>query len=116
MAALRMQPGIDYDPSLFGASLVIAVGASAAALWIAFRLRHNIPPVLLARAGAAVVMGLALVGMHYPGLAAARFIGGRFCGALDGCRGKGLANIGLIPTMAVLVLALLTSLLVRSEA
>lgn len=43
MAALRMQPGIDYDPTLFAASLVIAVGASAAALWIAFRLRQNTP-------------------------------------------------------------------------
>lgn len=56
MAALRMQPGIDYDPTLFGASLVIAVAASAAALWIAFRLRHNSPHVRLARAGAAVIM------------------------------------------------------------
>ena len=34
MAALRMLPGIDYDPTLFGASLLIAVGASAAALWL----------------------------------------------------------------------------------
>lgn len=45
MAALRMQPGIDYDPTLFGASLAIAVGASAAALWIAFRLRQHTPYV-----------------------------------------------------------------------
>lgn len=43
MAALRMLPGIDYDPTLFGASLLIAVGASAAALWIAFRLRAHTP-------------------------------------------------------------------------
>ena len=33
----RMQPGIDYDPTLFALSLLIAVGASAAALSIAFR-------------------------------------------------------------------------------
>ena len=43
MAALQMVPGIDYDPTLFGASLAIAVGASAAALWIAFRLRRHTP-------------------------------------------------------------------------
>ncbi len=78
MAALRMQPGIDYDPTLFGASLVIAVGASAAALWIAFRLRQNTPHVRLARAGAAVVMGIAIVGMHYTGMAGARFSDGSF--------------------------------------
>lgn len=117
MAALRMQPGIDYDPSLFGASLVIAVGASAAALWIAFRLRQNIPHVRLARAGAAVVMGLAIVGMHYTGMAAARFSDGSFCGALDGLSGKGLDNLVLITTLAVLAIALLTSILdARLEA
>lgn len=74
MAALRMQPGIDYDPALFGLSLVIAVAASAAALMIAFRLRQQTPYVRLARAGAAVVMGLAIVGMHFTGMAAASFL------------------------------------------
>lgn len=117
MAALRMQPGIDYDPTLFGASLVIAVGASAAALWIAFRLRQNSPHVRLARAGAAVVMGVAIVGMHYTGMAGARFSEGSFCGALDGLSGKGLDNLVLITTLAVLAIALLTSILdARLEA
>ncbi len=117
MAALRMQPGIDYDPMLFGASLVIAVGASAAALWIAFRLRQNTPHVRLARAGAAVVMGIAIVGMHYTGMAGARFSDGSFCGSLDGLSGKGLDNLVLITTLAVLAIALLTSILdARLEA
>ncbi|WP_210639262.1 MULTISPECIES: EAL domain-containing protein [unclassified Pseudomonas] len=117
MAALQMQPGIDYDPTLFGASLVIAVGASAAALWIAFRLRHNSPHVRMARAGAAVVMGIAIVGMHYTGMAGARFNEGSFCGSLDGLSGKGLDNLVLITTLAVLAIALLTSILdARLEA
>lgn len=117
MAALRMQPGIDYDPTLFGASLVIAVGASAAALWIAFRLRHNSPHVRLARAGAAVIMGIAIVGMHYTGMAGAQFREGSFCGSLDGLSGKGLDNVVLITTLAVLAIALLTSILdARLEA
>ena len=91
MAAMRMTPGIDYDPTLFTASLLIAVGASAAALWIAFNLRRNTPYVRLARGGAAMVMGVAIVGMHYTGMAAARFADGSFCGAaLDGLSGKGL--------------------------
>ncbi|WP_146072659.1 bifunctional diguanylate cyclase/phosphodiesterase [Pseudomonas sp. NFACC36] len=117
MAALQMQPGIDYDPTLFGASLVIAVGASAAALWIAFRLRQNTPHVRLARAGAAVIMGIAIVGMHYTGMAGARFSEGSFCGALGGLSGKGLDNLVLITTLAVLSIALLTSILdARLEA
>ena len=118
MAAMRMQPGIDYDPSLFGASLLIAFGASLAALWIAFRLRQNTPYVRLARTGAAIVMGFAIVGMHYTGMAAARFADGSFCGALgNGLSGKGLDNLVLITTLAVLIIALLTSVLdARLEA
>ena len=111
MAALRMQPGIDYDPTLFGLSLLIAVGASAAALSIAFHLRKQTPYVRLARAGAAVIMGMAIVGMHYTGMAAASFPAGSFCGAaIDGLSGKGLDNLVLVSSLAVLVIALLTSI------
>ena len=111
MAALRMQPGIDYDPTLFGLSLLIAVGASAAALSIAFHLRRQTPYVRLARGGAAVIMGLAIVGMHYTGMAAANFPVGSFCGAaVDGLSGNGLDNLVLVSSLAVLVIALLTSI------
>ncbi|PTR28161.1 bifunctional diguanylate cyclase/phosphodiesterase [Pseudomonas sp. GV085] len=118
MAAMRMQPGIDYDPTLFGASLLIAVGASGAALWIAFRLRQHTPYVRLIRGGAAVIMGIAIVGMHYTGMAAARFADGSFCGAaVNGLSGKGLDNLVLVTTLAVLSIALLTSILdARLEA
>jgi len=111
MAALRMQPGIDYDPTLFGLSLVIAVGASAAALSIAFRLRKQMPYVRLVRAGASIIMGLAIVGMHYTGMAAASFPLGSFCAAaVDGLSGKGLDNLVLVSSLAVLIIALLTSI------
>ncbi|WP_458238313.1 bifunctional diguanylate cyclase/phosphodiesterase, partial [Pseudomonas sp. P5_A2_2] len=118
MAAMRMQPGIDYDPTLFGASLLIAVGASGAALWIAFRLRQHTPYVRLIRGGAAVIMGIAIVGMHYTGMAAARFADGSFCGAaVNGLSGNGLDNLVLVTTLAVLSIALLTSILdARLEA
>ena len=111
MAALRMQPGIDYDPTLFGLSLVIAVGASAAALSIAFRLRKQTPYVRLARGGASIIMGLAIVGMHYTGMAAASFPVGSYCGAIaTGLSGRGLDNLVLVSSLAVLVIALLTSI------
>ncbi|WP_339526092.1 putative bifunctional diguanylate cyclase/phosphodiesterase [Pseudomonas sp. EL_65y_Pfl2_R96] len=118
MAAMLMQPGIDYDPALFSASLLIAVGASGAALWIAFRLRRHAPYVRLIRGGAAIIMGIAIVGMHYTGMAAARFADGSFCGAaIRGLNGKGLDSLVLITTLAVLSIALLTSILdARLEA
>ncbi|MGJ7546919.1 putative bifunctional diguanylate cyclase/phosphodiesterase [Pseudomonas alloputida] len=118
MAALRMLPGIDYDPTLFGASLAIAVGASAAALWIAFRLRQHTPYVRQVRGLAAMVMGVAIVGMHYTGMAAANFPEGSYCGAMmSGLQGDGLVYLVLITTLAVLAVALLTSVLdARLEA
>ncbi|AKZ62719.1 membrane protein [Herbaspirillum hiltneri N3] len=112
MAAMLMTPGIHYDPLLFVASIAIAVGASGAALWIAFRLRRNTPYVKLARAGAAVVMGVAIVGMHYTGMAAANFPEGSLCLAVrDGVSPGWLAILIIVVTLAVLTIALLTSLL-----
>ncbi|AGZ35086.1 bifunctional diguanylate cyclase/phosphodiesterase [Pseudomonas sp. SWI6] len=118
MAALRMLPGIDYDPVLFSASLAIAASASAAALWIAFRLRQHTPYVRHVRGLAAIIMGFAIVGMHFTGMAAANFPEGSYCGALaEGLKGDGLVYLVLITTLAVLSVALLTSVLdARLEA
>ncbi|WP_430293236.1 putative bifunctional diguanylate cyclase/phosphodiesterase [Pseudomonas sp. B1-22] len=112
MSAMLMQPGIDYDPLLFGLSLLIAVLASGAALYIAFRLRRNTPYVRLARAGAALVMGVAIVGMHYTGMAAARFPEGSFCGAApSGLGNEWMAVLIIVVTLAIIGIALLTSVL-----
>lgn len=53
MAAMQMVPVIQYVPSLFILSIVIAIIASGAALWITFNLRLNFPQVRLWRIGAA---------------------------------------------------------------
>ncbi|HLD65544.1 MAG TPA: EAL domain-containing protein [Pseudomonas sp.] len=112
MHALLMQPGIQYDPWLFALSLLVAVAASAAALWIAFRLRLHTPFVRRARAGAAVIMGGAIVGMHYTGMAAANFPVGSWCAAANsGLDGGWLASSVIIGTLAMLAIALLTSVL-----
>jgi NO-binding membrane sensor protein with MHYT domain len=67
MAAMIMPAKITYDPTLFLASLVIAVVAATVALWLAFNLRGN-----LQRFGSAIVMGVAVCGMHYTGMYAVR--------------------------------------------
>ena len=80
MAAMRMFPGIDYDPLLFATSVLIAIGASFAALWVAF----SLPPRMSGgkswhKIAAASVMGAAIAGMHYTGMAAARFAPNAMC-------------------------------------
>ncbi|CAM2156556.1 Uncharacterized signaling protein PA1727 [Pararobbsia alpina] len=112
MAAMRMTPGITYDPALFGASVLIAVIASGAALWIAFQLRRDGEHTRKLRMGAAVVMGAAIVGMHYTGMFAAQFPAGSFCGAaLHGVSNVWLAFVIIVATIAVLSIALIVSIL-----
>ncbi|WDD90608.1 EAL domain-containing protein (plasmid) [Burkholderia sp. FERM BP-3421] len=112
MAAMKMAPSIQYAPSLVALSVLIAVIASGAVLWIAFRLRHHSSRVWQLRLGAAVVMGGAIVGMHYTGMAAARFPYGSVCGAAaDGLDNGWLALVVGILTLAVLGVALIISVL-----
>ncbi|WP_058834656.1 putative bifunctional diguanylate cyclase/phosphodiesterase [Luteimonas abyssi] len=114
MAAMRMQPGIEWHLGWVAASVAVAVLASGAALWIAFRLRAEIRGRHLSRAGAAVVMGVAIVGMHYTGMAAASFPVGSFCGAaLDGLHNDWLAILTIVVTVAILGIALIVSVLDR---
>ena len=68
MAALRGNVELSYDPRFVALSLIIAIGASTAALWVAFRTTD-----LWQKLVAAVVMGLAISGMHYTGMRAAIF-------------------------------------------
>jgi len=68
MYAMRMAAVMTFDPTLVAVSVVIAVVASSAALWLALHLTVAWQMVV-----ASVVMGLAVTGMHYTGMAAARF-------------------------------------------
>ena len=114
MAALRMTPGIVYDPVLFVLSIAIAVASSGAALWIAFRLQQRSSHVLVLRSGAAVIMGCAIAGMHYTGMAAAQFPLGSICGAARfGVDAHWLSVLVTLVTVGVLAIALIISVLDR---
>ncbi|CAN7279597.1 EAL domain-containing protein [Pseudoxanthomonas sp. LjRoot143] len=115
MAALQMQPGIDYHPGWFTLSIVIAVVASGAALWIAFHLRRGGRRKHLLRVLAAVVMGFAIVGMHYTGMAAAEFPADSWCGAArdGGVPAQWLAILVVVATVSIMGIALLVSVLDR---
>jgi diguanylate cyclase (GGDEF)-like protein len=111
MAAITIVPSISYDPLLVVLSVAIAVSASFVALWLFFRLRegrslHH----WFTRIAAAVVMGLAISGMHYTGMAASRFAPGSFCrGGISlqndwFAGGIGIATLGLLGiTLAIAV-------------
>jgi NO-binding membrane sensor protein with MHYT domain len=68
MAAMRGHIEISYEPLFVALSLVIAIGASTVALWLAFRTTD-----LGQKLVAAIVMGLAISGMHYTAMRAAIF-------------------------------------------
>ena len=110
MAAMRMVPGIEYDPLLFALSVLIAIASSAGALWIAFRLRQGASGARLVQGAAAVVMGFAIAGMHYTGMAAAHFPPGSICTAASGwINPHNLALIVTVVIVGILLVALLVS-------
>jgi len=113
MFAMRMWPPIQYDPALFVASVLIAIGASLAALWLAFQLRqrHSVQAIF-AKHGSAIVMGLAISGMHYTGMAAANFAPDSVCLAVDSTGGMANATLALVigvSTISVLIITLVIS-------
>ncbi|QFS88769.1 MULTISPECIES: MHYT domain-containing protein [unclassified Marinobacter] len=76
MAAMEIGPALRYDPLLFALSIVVAVLLGTLALWISFGLRQRTRMRGFSRRLlAGTVMGLAIAGMHYTAMEAARFIG-----------------------------------------
>jgi NO-binding membrane sensor protein with MHYT domain len=67
MAAMRMSARMSYSPGLFALSIAIAIVAATAALWATLRLSG-----FWSTFGAAAIMGVAVSGMHYTGMAAMR--------------------------------------------
>ncbi|WP_280303770.1 MHYT domain-containing protein [Nocardia neocaledoniensis] len=65
MYAMKSTATVSYDAGLVTLSLVIAVVASVVALWFTLRVKG-----FLATVGAAIIMGVAVTGMHYTGMAA----------------------------------------------
>jgi signal transduction histidine kinase len=74
MAAMRIPAVITWSAVLVAASIGIGIGASFATITLAFRLRRHEGRLFgRMKLGAAIVMGFAIVGMHYTAMAAASF-------------------------------------------
>jgi diguanylate cyclase len=109
MAAMRLPATITWRPLLVVLSVVIAVGASFVALLMAFRLRQSGDGLFRwIKFGAATVMGIAIAGMHYTGMAAAQFIPTTVAVASDtfGLHSTGMSVSVIAGTVVILSMAL----------
>ncbi|HIK10395.1 MAG TPA: PAS domain S-box protein [Oscillatoriaceae cyanobacterium M33_DOE_052] len=74
MAAVRVSAQMHYNFWLVGLSVLIAVGASVVALWLAFKFRYaNGAKFNWKKLSSALVMGIGISGMHYTGMWATCF-------------------------------------------
>ncbi len=72
MEAIRFHADLTYHPPTFLLSVVIAVSASIVALWLSVTFRDASSAALnLPKIGSAVVMGVAITGLHHVGMNAA---------------------------------------------
>lgn len=112
MAALDMAPGIVWHMPTVALSAAIAIGASAASLLI-FKHLGKAPPERRATLQllAAVVMGIAICGMHYTGMAAAGFPADSVCLSAGALQGEQLTIIVVLASSALLLGTLFTSTL-----
>lgn len=116
MAALKMSPPIQYTPSLFVASILIAFFASFFALKLAFSSNQDQSQRLLSeeRMSASILMGGAIAGMHYTGMSAAIFSPNSFCRALPG--GIASGTVSILVVLGVIVILMFILLLLLADA
>lgn len=116
MVAMQMPATISYDPLLFTLSVLIAIVASIAALRLAFRFSiasNTSGRWQWTKGGSALVMGAAIVGMHYTGMAAANFVSTGTAVVGSGIDTTALGfGIG-VTTLAILGIALVSSIVNR---
>jgi NO-binding membrane sensor protein with MHYT domain/nitrogen-specific signal transduction histidine kinase/ActR/RegA family two-component response regulator len=108
MAAMREHAEISYDFLFLALSLVIAIGASTAALWLAFRTSD-----LGQKLVAAVVMGVAISGMHYSAMRGTTFAVHGPVHEAQGYASLDQTNLALVVagiTFVILAFALIASL------
>lgn len=92
MAAMKMPDTVRYNYTLVVLSVVIAVVAGTAALWAALRLAAVWSTLV-----ASLIMGVAVSGMHYTGIAAMHVYGTQDPGMLAGMSGGVSAAAFLLP-------------------
>ncbi|WP_342151912.1 MHYT domain-containing protein [Methylorubrum sp. SB2] len=114
MAAMHVPASLRYDALWVSVSILIAVGASTVALWLAFKNTG-----LGQRLVAACVMGAAVSGMHYTAMVAASFTAHGMIDGAHGDAGIGQTNLALAvaaTTFLILFLSLIAAMFDRRFA
>jgi PAS domain S-box-containing protein len=107
MAAMSAPVRVTYSAALVTLSILIAIVASFAALGLAFRFRADRSSgALWRKAVSAVVMGVAISGMHYTAMAAARFAPGAMMTA-SGSHVLATTELGDVIALGTLVIIVL---------
>jgi diguanylate cyclase (GGDEF)-like protein/PAS domain S-box-containing protein len=116
MAALKMSPPIDYDPWYFALSVAIAIGASFVAVRVGLGLSPSGSPEVKVgyKIVAAMVLGFAIAGMHYTGMAAARFDAASVCMAAP--KGVDSQRLALMIGAGTILLMVFTAAAAAFEA
>ncbi len=76
MAAMQMEAMLRYDLTVFAISVLVAVTLSVISLWFRFGLNHlsnRVYTNMQLNVISGTIMGVAISGMHYTGMASARF-------------------------------------------
>ena len=81
MAALKMQPFVTYDPATVALSVLLAVGGSSGALLVVFA-GDRAGASWKQQCLAALLMALAIAGMHYSAMYGSHFAAGSICTAV----------------------------------
>ena len=105
MAAMVMPDSMSYNPPLFILSVAIAVVAGTAALWIGTWVKG-----FAATVAASLIMGAAVSGMHYTGMAAMRVFPGSMPAMSGASGGSFLLPLVMGITVISFVLTLTISL------
>ena len=118
MAAMQVQAVMTFNPWLVALSILIAVLASLAALWLAFYFQTaRVEELHWPKIGSAVVMGLAISGMHYTGMAATSFRPAPHLDAITaGINPNLLATMIAVATVFLLALTLIGLLVEQNFA
>ena len=111
MAGMRMNAHVVYDPLVVAASIAVAISVSFAALALTRNLidTGSEPGAWLKKMGASLLMGSAVAGMHYTGMAAAHFFAGTASWKLTDNVVLGTYQLGLavaITSVTLLAIAL----------